>query len=328
MKTRAELAAAVRGYWVARALLTASEIGLFPALGRRRLSAPVLAKRIGADPRALGLLLDALTGQGVLVKERTAYRIAPAVRPFLTAGPDSALGMLAHHATLWHLWDGLSLAVTGGGRERAEPGFRGGPAAARAFTMAMRDGAVRFAAAVAEEIPLGGRRHLVDLGGGPGVYAVELARLHPGLTVDVMDLPDVAAVGEEVVAGYPDVRDRIRYHPGDIDLDPLPAGIDAALLSHVIHGKGEKGVRRLLARIADALPRRGLLVVRDFFLAPDRTTPAPASLFSLNMLVATPHGRCYSAEEIADRAREAGFATARFRRSRAVPDTGYLFARK
>lgn len=328
MKTRAELAEAVRGYWVARAVLAGHEIGLFAALGRRKLTAKTLAKKLGTDERALDLLLKALAGQGVVAKEKSSWRIAPAMEPFLTEGEGSALGMIAHQAHLWRLWDRLPDAIRTGKPAEDAPPFRGGPEAARIFTLAMRDGAVRFAPEVAAEVDLRGRKRLVDLGGGPGVYAVELARRYPDLDVLVMDLPDVAAVGEEIVAAYADVAGRVRFHPGDVDRDPLPEGIDAAFLSHVIHGKGEKGVRRLFGRIADALPRRGLLVVRDFFLSPDGTEPASGSLFSLNMLVATPNGRSYTTEEATAWLRDAGFATVRFRRSKAAPGSGYLFARR
>lgn len=328
MRTREDLSKTIRGYWPSRALLTAAEIGLFPALGRRRLGAAALARRLSVDERALSLLLHALTGLEVLVMEGNSFRIAPAMVPFLTDGPESALGMLAHHAELWRLWDHMTETVRTGKPARQVAQFKGSAEEARQFTLAMRDGAIRFAAAVAEEIGLRGRRRLVDLGGGPGIYAVEIARLNPDLEVLVMDLPDVSEVGREIVAGYPDVAGRVSYHPGDIDRDPLPEGIDAALLSHVIHGKGEKGVRRLFGRVAKALPPGGLFVVRDFLLARDGTSPAAATLFSLNVLVATPNGRCYTAAEGERFLRSAGFSRVRFRRSRAVSGSAYLIALK
>jgi hypothetical protein len=328
MKTREDLTRTTRAYWPARAILTGVELGVFRALGRRKLSANSVAKRIGADPRTTELLLDALVGQDVLTKAKTSYAIKPALVPFLTDGPESALGMMTHHARLWEAWSRLTEAVRSGRPVREAPSFRRGPEDARAFTYAMRDGAVRFAPAVAAELPLRGVRHLLDLGGGPGIYSVEIARRFPDLSVTVVDLANVAAVGREIVAEYPDVRDRIRYAPADIGSDPLPEGADAALLSHVIHGESEEGVRGMFRRIADALPKKGgRLIVRDFFLSPDRTEPPGASLFSLNMLVATRGGRSYSAKECTDWLREMGFARVTYRRSKAAPDTGYLEAR-
>ena len=80
--------------------------------------------------------------------------------------------------------------------------------------------------------------------------------------------------------------------------------------------------------MAAILPTGGLFIVRDFFLSPDRTQPPGASLFSLNMLVATRGGRSYSAQECEEWLRKVGFASVTYRKSKAAPETGYLFARK
>jgi SAM-dependent methyltransferase len=327
MRTREELTALSRGYWQSRAILTALELGVFETLSRRRLGSAVVARRIGADARATGMLLDALVGLEVLDKRGSSYAIARSMLPFLTEGPDSALGMLRHHLRLWDSWSTLTASVRAGTAPHAEGGFRGGPEAARAFTIAMRDGARRLAPGVAEELDLRGRRLLLDLGGGPGVYAAWFARRNPELEVVVVDLPHVARVGEELKAEYPDVGDRMSFFAADIETEPLPEGADAAFLSHVIHGQDEVRVRALLARIAGALVPRGLLIVRDFFLRPDRTMPASASLFSLNMLVNTAGGRSYTSREVTTWLRSAGFRTVTYRRSTAAPDAGYLLAR-
>ncbi|MEN8151932.1 MAG: methyltransferase dimerization domain-containing protein, partial [Planctomycetota bacterium] len=165
MKTREELTAATRAYWPARVILTAVEIGVFEALGRRKLSARSIAGRIGADERATEMLLDALVGQELLTKSGTAYSIGKAMVPFLTDGPESALGMMRHHAQLWEAWGGMTEVVRTGEAADRGPSFRRGKEDARRFTVAMRDGAIRFAPAVAEEIDLGDCRHLYDLGG-------------------------------------------------------------------------------------------------------------------------------------------------------------------
>ncbi|MFV1957792.1 MAG: methyltransferase [Planctomycetota bacterium] len=329
MRTREELLQASRGYWASRALLTAVEIGLFEALGARgRSTAAQLARRLGTQKRATGLLLDALTGLGVLVKREARYGLRREMVPYLTEGDASALGMLRHHARLWNVWSHLTESVRVGRPPGKQGGFRGDAEAARAFTLAMREGARRLAPQVAGEVSFRGRRCLLDLGGGPGVYAAAFARRYPALQVVVVDLPAVCAVGRELVAqGEPDVANRIRYHPADLDHGDLPEG-DAAFLSHVIHSQTPEAVRALFRRVRRVLPAGGLFVVRDFFTTPDRTRPPGASLFALNMLVNDTGGRSYAAQEVAEWMRRAGFASASYRRSKAVPDAGYVIARR
>lgn len=328
MNSREELLRTTRGYWEARAILTGVELGVFPAIGRRKLSAASVAKRLSTDPRATGLLLDALAGQGVLVKTGESYAIAPPLVDSLTDGPASSLAMMRHHAALWNNWSRLTDAVRTGKPVQRKSSFQRSPEEAAAFTRAMRDGARRLAPMVAEEVDLSGRRRLLDLGGGPGVYAAAFAERNPELAVTVVDLPNVVAEGSRLARGYGAVRKRVAWHAADITSDPLPEGADAAFLSHVIHGMPEDRIRNLFARVAAALPPKGLFVVRDFFLSPDGTQPAPASLFSLNMLVNTRGGRSYTARETEGWLREAGFRAVRHRRSAAVPDTGYLLARR
>ncbi len=328
MKDREELMRTARGFWPARAILTAVETGLFEALRKGRAGAAAVAKRAGTEPRATGLLLDALAGLGVLAKSGAGYSVPTHLRPLLTDGPGSALGMLRHHARLWETWGRLTEAVRRGRPARSRPGFLGGPESARDFTLAMRDGARLLAPRVAEEVDLRGRSLLLDLGGGPGVYAAAFVRRYPDLRALIVDLPDVVAVGRVLLAQEPDVAERIGLFSADLMRDALPKGADAAFLSHVIHSMDEKQVEALFRRVAKALPAGGLFVVRDFFLEGDRVHPPPASLFALNMLVGTDGGRTYTHAETAARLVAAGFTAVRFRRSRAAPDSGYLFARR
>jgi hypothetical protein len=327
VKNREDLMRVSRGFWPSRAILTATELDVFRAIGRGRRPAAAVAAKVGADPRATGLLLSALAGIGVLAKEKDRYYLPEPMRPLLTDGPAGALGMLAHHARLWESWNGLTRAVRTGRPAPRRGGPRRGPEAARAFTLAMRDGARLIAPEVAAEIDLADRRLLLDLGGGPGVYAAAFARRFPDLRVVVVDMPDVVSVAKELLRSEKDVRDRVGFHGADLNTGSLPDGADAAFLSHVIHSEPEKNLPRLFGRIRGALSADGLLVVRDFFLDEDRVSPPSASLFALNMLVNTDGGRTYTAKEVREWLLGAGFRTARFRRSKAVPDTGYVLAR-
>ncbi len=328
MKTRDDLMRVSRGYWESRAILTAVELGIFETLGRRKLSAKVVAKRVEAEERGVELLLNCLAGMGVLEKSGSSFAIPKPMLPHLTEGPESALGMLHHHAVLWENWGRMTEIVRKGKTTPSRSSFRRGPKEAKAFTMAMRAGALRLAPGVAAELNLKGRKHLLDLGGGPGVYAAYMARANPGLRVTVVDLPNVAHVGEEITREYPDVKNRITFFAADLDRDPLPEDADSAFLSHVIHGQSEEEVRALFVRVAAALPKKGLFIVRDFFTGPDHTTPPSTSLFALNMLVNTTAGRTYSSAEVSTWLKEAGFATASFRRSKAAPDADYVLARR
>ncbi|MBF0244153.1 MAG: methyltransferase domain-containing protein [Planctomycetes bacterium] len=327
---RIDLMNMARGYWQSRVVLSAVELGIFEALENKGQKAAALARKIGGDERATELLLNALVGLGVLRQSGGLFTLCGELKPLFGKGKGSALAMLKHHAVLWDKWSRLSDSVKSGRirPEAGKVGFHGGPAEAKAFTLAMRDGALPLAGAVVAELDLEGRKSLLDLGGGPGVYACEMARRYPLLEVSVVELPAVAEVGRELVAKEKDVRKRIHYVPSDIMSEELPDGADCAFLSHVIHAEGEEAVAALYARIAKALVPGGLLIVRDFFLDNKGALPSSNSLFALNMLVGTPRGRCYTLGESVAMLKWAGFKSATPKASAACPDAGYILARK
>jgi SAM-dependent methyltransferase len=86
-------------------------------------------------------------------------------------------------------------------------------------------------------------------------------------------------------------------------------GFDLVLLSAVCHMFSEDENRSLIQRCARALVSGGHLVIREFILQEDRTGPAHAALFALNMLVGTEHGNTYTESQYRTWMQEAGFAT-------------------
>ncbi len=302
-----ELASGYRG---AQVVLTAVRLGLFEALAEGPLPARELAERLDADLRGTRILADALAALGVLEKEDAAYRDSPAAREFLVpGGPRSRTAILRHGARLYERWAGLYDAVRRGEpapEDRIDPRLREGEEEfARAMADIGRESAVTTADALERLGVLEGARTALDLGGGPGIYALELASRAPGLRVTVLDRPDTAAVARANIeeAG---LADRVGARAGDALEEDLGGPWDLVFTSNFVHILPPEANRRLVRRAAGALAPGGRLVVKDFLLDPDRTTPAGAALFAVNMLVATEGGDSYTVEEVHGWFREAG----------------------
>jgi SAM-dependent methyltransferase len=143
-------------------------------------------------------------------------------------------------------------------------------------------------------------RTLLDLGSGPGTYAVEFCRRWADLRATCFDLAETVAIAREVVAedAPPAIAGRVGFRAGDFHRDDLGGPYDVAWVSHVVHGHREESLAPLLARIAGALAPGGVLAIHDFILDDTRTAPRFAALFALNMLVMSDRGRTYSLAEI------------------------------
>jgi SAM-dependent methyltransferase len=156
-------------------------------------------------------------------------------------------------------------------------------------------------------IPLEGRRRLLDLGGGPGTYAIHFCRHNPGLKATVFDRPSTREFAERTVARF-GLQDRVAFEAGDYLTDPLPGAYDVAWLSHILHGEGPEDAARVVAKAASALAPGGLLIIHEFILDDTLDAPLFPALFSLNMLLGTAGGQAYAEGRLREMMSAAGVA--------------------
>jgi ubiquinone/menaquinone biosynthesis C-methylase UbiE len=166
---------------------------------------------------------------------------------------------------------------------------------ARHFTLALSGRANNVAPHLAEKLDLCQHRKLVDLGGGTGIYALELLKQNPHLRAVVMDRPEVLVVAEEC-ARDSGVTERHELIAGDMFTDPIPHGTDVILLSNILHDWNIAECQQLISRCAHALPIGGRICIHDVFLHDELDGPLPIALYSAALFTLT-EGRAYSAAE-------------------------------
>ena len=154
-------------------------------------------------------------------------------------------------------------------------------------------------------------RRAVDLGGATGHLPVAILARYPTMEAAVFDLPQVIETAREFTQGT-----RVELIPGDFFTDPLPPA-DLYSLGRILHDWGDGKVRLLLARIYEALPSGGGLLIAERLLHDDLLGPLSTHMQSLNMLLAT-EGRERSFSQYAELLGEAGF-TAMQRKMTGLP---------
>ena len=75
---------------------------------------------------------------------------------------------------------------------------------------------------------------------------------------------------------------------------------DVVWLSHILHGEGPDGCRKIIRKAVEVLEPGGTIFIHDFILNDTMASPLFPALFSLNMLLATPSGQAYSEKQIMD----------------------------
>jgi SAM-dependent methyltransferase len=286
-----------RGFQAARVLLSAHELGVFPALAKGRQTSARLAQAIHADLRATDRLLNACVALGLLVKKKDRFSLTPAAAQHLLPGLPGFLGGLSHTSKMYQTWGTMTEAVRKGASVALPPMERRSEKWFVPFIAAMHAFASPQAPAIVAQLDLSGVSKVLDVGGGSGAYAIAFAQAKPDLTATVFDLPRVVPLTQGYLreAGLPE---RVKTVAGDLHRDPLPRGFDLVFVSAIIHMLSPDDTLNLFRKCAKALKPGGQLVIQDFVMDPSRTNPPHGALFALNMLVATQEGDTYTESEI------------------------------
>lgn len=182
------------GFKSARVLLTANNYRIFDYLLKDQ-SAKTISKRLNIDLRAVEVLLDALTGMGLLKKRNSKYRNTAVALQFLVSGRPFYQGDIIKHAdALWDNWSGLDKVVKTGVPHHKSRNHN-------AFILGMHNLAVLKAPEVVKAVGLKGVKTALDLGAGPGTYAMEMAK--KGTHVTIFDTPETIRIAKRVISKIP-----------------------------------------------------------------------------------------------------------------------------
>jgi acetylserotonin N-methyltransferase len=266
----------------------------------------------GERPNAAAIdrLLEACVCLGLLEKCGDEFVNTPIADEYLRrSSPRSLAGYIMYsNAALYPMWEHLEDAVVEGTHRWTQEFGLDGPLFShffkteetkRDFLMGMHGFGMLSSPRVVAAFDLSRFHHLVDLGGATGHLALAARHRYPHLTVTLFDLTEV------IEFARPRLPDYIHVVPGDFFTDPLPPA-DLYTIGRILHDWSEEKIRSLLARINEALPPRGALLIAERLITEDRRGPISAHMQSLNMLVCT-EGRERTLSEYSALLRDAGF---------------------
>jgi len=284
-------------YWKSCTLHAGVKLDVFSLIRDQELTGQEVASMLGADAEGIKRLLNALTAMGLLKKNKDMYANTPESKSFLAKESTDYVGhIIMHHHHLVYAWSQLPQAVQSGEQVRERSSFSEGEER-ESFLMGMFNLAMNIAPRVAEQIDLKGRRHLLDLGGGPGTYAIHFCLSNPDLRATVYDLPTTRPFALRTIERF-ELNNRINFIEGDYVEERVEGSYDVAWLSHILHGEGPEDCQEILRKTVSVVETGGLILIHDFILNDDFDGPLFPALFSLNMLINTPEGQSYSENQI------------------------------
>jgi ubiquinone/menaquinone biosynthesis C-methylase UbiE len=286
-------------YWKTCTLHTAVKLDIFTLLGADALSNETIAKKLGMDQRGLTMLLNGLAALELLSKNGETYSNTRESAAFLSKDSSQYIGyMILHHHHLAPSWVNMDKALVQGGPIRQET-----PVPEEewreSFLMGMFNMGMAVAPGLAKKLDLSKCKRLLDLGGGPGTFAIHFCLETPNLTAIVCDLPTTRPFAEKTIEKFK-MTNRISFTPGDYTREDfcLDKGFDAVWLSHILHGESPGMAEKIIARAAAALKPGGKIFIHEFILDKTMDCPLFPALFSLNMFLGTKQGQSYSDEQL------------------------------
>ncbi|HEY3739059.1 MAG TPA: methyltransferase [Bryobacteraceae bacterium] len=284
----------IEGFRRSKTMFAALELGIFEG------------KREGKE---IDRLLAACGSLGLLEKRGDGEWVnTPAADEYLRKdSPRTLSGYIEYsNMALYPMWGHLEDAVREGGhRWKQTFGFEGGifssffksDEARDRFLMGMHGFGQLSSPAVAKAFDLSRFTKLIDLGGASGHLAMAAVAAYPNLEAAVFDLPQAIEFARHFVEGT-----QVELITGDFFTDPLPRA-DLYALGRILHDWSSDKIALLLARVHDALPPGGGLLIAEKLLGP---THVSAHMQSLSMLVCT-EGRERTLDEYRVLLESAGF---------------------
>jgi SAM-dependent methyltransferase len=236
------------------AVITALDLGLFEIL-REPKTGPECALELGCRPEIVTLLCEGLVTLGLLEKKGDLFHNSKITQQCLVRdAPFPQQHAIAFQKKLAGFWADLPRIAKDGPVtcDRSQM-FRD----VIIPTMAenCRCGLLQQVTASVAAIPeFSAACHMLDLGGGHGLYSIALCQKNPALNAVVFDLPQVTGATRDFIEKYR--ADRVSVLPGDFFNDPIGCGYDIVFSSSNPGGK----VPELIPKIADALNPGGLFI--------------------------------------------------------------------
>jgi methylase of polypeptide subunit release factors len=306
-------------FWPSKTVLSAVELELFTELGEGAMTAEEIQRRLGLDDRGTYDFLDALVALQFLERDGDGaegrYRSTPETQTFLDKRSPMYIGGILEmaNARLYRFWGDLTEALRTGQpqneiKHSGKPMFEelyANPDRLEQFMRAMQGVSRGNFHALAEKFDFSRYETVCDVGGATGELCMALARRHPHLRCISFDLPVVAPIAEEAIAGG-GLSDRVQVASGDFFADPLPRA-DVITMGLILHDWNLERKLQLIRAAYDALPEGGAFIVIENLIDDARRENAFGLMMSLNMLIEFGDAFDYTGAEFAGWCRDAGF---------------------
>lgn len=317
----------MQAYQRTAALKTAIELELFTAIASGFKTVSQLAKKCEASERGVRALADFLVVLGFIEKQGAEYNLTTDSGVFLDRRSPAYLGSAVRFMGSPAIMDGFNdltaVVRTGGPTAERNWMLHSDPAIWVTFAQAMIP-VVRMAAVETEKIIRStAAMKVLDIAAGHGIFGITVAQNNPNAEVVGLDYGPVLEVAKQN-AKLMGVAERYSTLPGDALEISFGTDFDLVLVPNLVHHWDKPTIGRFLKKVHAALAPNGTVAIVEFITNEDRVTPPAPAAFVMNMLANTEAGDVYTAREMKEMLREAGFSSCELHPLPPTPETAIV----
>jgi predicted O-methyltransferase YrrM len=312
-----------RASWLAGAAKSAVRLGICDKLSGGKQTAAWMAKALGANPLHTEELMNSCVAAGLLEKIGNEYQNTRESAKYLVKASPAYYGdAFTYLASLGDLFHKIDEAMLSGKEMSHETKFETEEDEAAYWThymLAMDQWGGRMQEGILlNSVDLTGKKKLIDIGCGSGVYTIAMCKEYPNLKGVLFDQEKALPLALSRVDAL-GMSDQISSLAGNYHEDPFGSGYDVVLYSGALIQESPEGQIRLLKKTFDAMEPGGVVIIQDILRIGRYTETTPK--IALESLVAAVFfggtGGVVSGDETEGFLKEAGF-----REVKQIPTTG------
>lgn len=157
-------------------------------------------------------------------------------------------------------------------------------------------------------------KHIYDIGGNTGKWAIASTQHDPNVRVSIFDLGVQLKVAQANIEAIPEIKDRVDYNERNM-LDPdseIPAGADVYWMSQFLDCFSEKEIEAILLKIKKHMKPDATIFIMETFIDDQRFPAAEFSLIATSLYftaLANGNSKMYSSTAMKYIIEKAGFET-------------------
>ena len=298
--------------FLAQGFLVSYSLGLFHILNDKDMSVEELCQDLSLQKRPLQALLSICLSLGLLTIIKNKYSLSEDTKQNLMIGKKNyysdVLNLLIKNNEIFN-FDTIRKAILKNKSQIYQENAifeknKTNQELTKDFIKSMHNKSYFPASIIVDYMDLNKHKILLDIGGGSGIFAINICKRFLNMKGIVFDMPIVCKMSQNYI-NENNMSNRVTTYSGDMWTDHFPIA-DIHFFSDILHDWSYESNLLLLKKSYQSLPTGGQIILNEKLFNDKKTGPLEVAVYNIKMLLWT-EGQQYSYSEIKNMLNIVGF---------------------